>query len=75
MPLDRETNNWELSLIYWMKKKEVIINKLELFYNVLDMIINCIWYWGFSIRDQKSMEYSILAITPSYTLTWSGSTC
>ena len=43
--------------------------------SVLDMILNCIWWWGSSLGALGNVEYLFIAITPWFTLTWIGSTC
>ena len=42
---------------------------------VLDMTQICIWWWGYSSKDLRSVEYTFIIITPRFTLTLSGSTC
>ena len=38
---------------------------------ILGMTLNHIWQWGFSPGDLGSVEYSFIAITPRFNLTWS----
>ena len=42
---------------------------------VFDMTLSCIWCWGSSSGALGNVKYSFIAITPRYTLNWSGSTC
>ena len=37
--------------------------------SVLFMILNSIWWWGYSIKTFGKVEYSFIAITPWSTLT------
>ena len=39
--------------------------------SVLGMTLNWIWWWACTSEDLKSVEYSIRAINPTTTLTWS----
>ena len=43
--------------------------------DALDMILNCIWWWGSSSWDLRSVESHFIAISPRYNLIWSGNTC
>ena len=41
----------------------------------LNMTLNCIWWCGSISVDLEHVEYLFTAITPRFTLTWSGYTC
>ena len=43
--------------------------------SILDIILDCLWWWGSSFGDLESVEYFFIAITPRSTFTWFGSTC
>ena len=37
---------------------------------VLDMKLNCIWWFGYSSGDGEFVEYPFIDIIPLYTLAW-----
>ena len=43
--------------------------------NVLDMTLNCVWWWGSSLGTRGNVKYLFISITPRFTLTWIGSSC
>ena len=48
----------------------ILCRKISLLFQmgVLDMTLNCVWWWGSSFKYLESVDYPFIVITPRFTL-------